>query len=552
VTDDLEGRLAAIEATLSKTQAQIAALTRRIYQLEAGETPAPLAAEPPPLDQQPLADAAPVIAAPKPAAIDWESAVGTNWLNRIGVVLLVIGITLFLGYAMAFLGAAGKIAIGITAGAALLAAGYWYEAKGDFRPFSLAMLAGGFAILYATAYAAHAVEASRVIDNFYLGVSLQVAIALIAIWQAVQFNNERAAGLGLFAAYIGLGASPSLPFIYGAAYPLALGGLWLSHRMNWRTLPWGILVYTWFCELSILNRDWEFEFWGRPIAWLNLILFSAFEIRERMREASWHNPLWIAVNGTLFLFATFTDTHYENAPHVAAVFALLTIVAVVSSFARAWLGIRLEAASEALAVIAATVWVVTRWADHDPLLLLMLVLAVAMVGLWRNRPEPTAALTLTAEVILALVTVVTLITFPESKKLRDTPLRIHLALPQTLILIACLFAAGRWFTSTPWPSWAALASVAVVTLVTIPKTVGTIVLALEAILAIAAGLYLARRPIRLGGIALFLFSILKVFVYDLSELDTLPRIFSFIVLGLLLIGASWAYTKYRQQLQKYL
>ena len=91
-----------------------------------------------------------------------------------------------------------------------------------------------------------------------------------------------------------------------------------------------------------------------------------------------------------------------------------------------------------------------------------------------------------------------------------------------------------------------------VTLVTIPKTMGTIVLAFEAILAVAAGLYLVRRPIRLGGIALFLFSILKVFVYDLSELDTLPRIFSFIVLGLLLISASWGYTKYREQLQKYL
>jgi uncharacterized membrane protein len=154
--------------------------------------------------------------------------------------------------------------------------------------------------------------------------------------------------------------------------------------------------------------------------------------------------------------------------------------------------------------------------------------------------------------VLALLTLVTLITFPETKLISAAPLRIHLALPQTLTLIVCLFAAGRWFTTTPWPSWAALAGVAVVTLVTIPKTMGTIVLAFEAILAVAAGLYLVRRPIRLGGIALFLFSILKVFVYDLSELDTLPRIFSFIVLGLLLISASWGYTKYREQLQKYL
>ena len=151
-----------------------------------------------------------------------------------------------------------------------------------------------------------------------------------------------------------------------------------------------------------------------------------------------------------------------------------------------------------------------------------------------------------------MVSLVMLYVFPDSKLTVDTPLRIHLALPQMLVLIVCLFVAGRWCTTTPWPSCAALVGVAVVTLVTIPKTMGTIVLAFEAILFLAVGFYLARRPIRLGGLALFVFSILKVFLYDLGELDTLPRIFSFIVLGLFLIGASWAYTNYRQQLQKYL
>jgi len=81
---------------------------------------------------------------------------------------------------------------------------------------------------------------------------------------------------------------------------------------------------------------------------------------------------------------------------------------------------------------------------------------------------------------------------------------------------------------------------------------GTILLALEAIIAVAAGLYLDRRPIRLGGLALFAFAVLKVFLYDLATLDTLPRIFSFIVLGALLLGASWGYTRYRRELQRYL
>ncbi len=552
MTDDLNFRLAEFEETLRRNQNQIAALTRRVFQLETGEA-APASAPvdlPPPLHQQPLVEAGPP--SPPAPARDWEATVGTNWLNRIGIILLVIGITLFLGYAMASMGPAGKIAVGATAGVAMLAAGYWYEYKGNFRPFSLGMLAGGFAVLYATAYASHAVPASRIFDNLAIGIALQTLIAVVAVWQAVQFESERAAILAFLAAYLGLASSTSLPFIYGGAYPLAISGLWLSHRMKWSDLPWSILFYTWFCEIQTGSLDWEFQHWGRPIAWFNLALFSAFEVKERMRECTMRNPAWILVNDLLFVFATFAATRFENASHVASVFALLTLAGLIASAVRAYLGVRHDALAEAITLLCAAVWATARFAESDPLLLLMLVLAIAMTGLIRNGMEPTAALTLSAEGMLALTAVVTLIVFPESKLVSESPLRIHLALPQTLALIACLFAAGRWFTTTPWPSWAALVGVAVVTLVTIPKTMGTIVLAFEAILAVAAGLYLARRPIRLGGIALFLFSILKVFVYDMSELDTLPRIFSFIILGLLLISASWAYTKYREQLQKYL
>ncbi len=543
MTDDLNTRLAEFEETLRRNQNQIAALTRRVYQLESGE------AAPPPIHEQPVEPVAVASVAP---AKDWEATVGTNWLNRIGVILLVIGITLFLGYAMASMGPAGKIAVGVSVATLMLGAGYWYEHKGNFRPFSLAMLGGGFAVLYATAYASHAVPASRIFDNLAIGIAIQALIAVVAVWQAVQLGSERAAILAFLAAYLGLASSTSLPFIYGGAYPLAICGLWLSDRMKWTDLPWGILFYTWICEIQTGSRDWEFQYWGHPIAWFNVALFSAFEVKERMREYTFRNPAWILANDLLFVFATFAATRFESASHVASIFALLTLAGLIASSARVWLGVRYEALSEAMTLLCAAVWVIARFADSDPLLLLMLVLAIAMLGLMRNAMTPTAALTLCAEGVLAVLTLVTLVVFPETKRISEAPLRIHLALPQTITLIVCLFAAGRWLTTTPWPSWAALIGVAVVTLVTIPKTMGTIVLAFEAILAVAAGLSLARRPIRLGGIALFLFSILKVFVYDLSELDTLPRIFSFIVLGLLLISASWGYTKYRQQLQKYL
>jgi len=46
--------------------------------------------------------------------------------------------------------------------------------------------------------------------------------------------------------------------------------------------------------------------------------------------------------------------------------------------------------------------------------------------------------------------------------------------------------------------------------------------------------------------------VLKLFLYDLRELETIQRIFSFIVLGLILVGVSWMYTRFRDRIQRYL
>jgi uncharacterized membrane protein len=44
----------------------------------------------------------------------------------------------------------------------------------------------------------------------------------------------------------------------------------------------------------------------------------------------------------------------------------------------------------------------------------------------------------------------------------------------------------------------------------------------------------------------------KLFVYDLRELDTVSRILSFIVLGVMLMAASWLYTRFRDKLSRLL
>ena len=80
----------------------------------------------------------------------------------------------------------------------------------------------------------------------------------------------------------------------------------------------------------------------------------------------------------------------------------------------------------------------------------------------------------------------------------------------------------------------------------------TMAWAAEALALLGAGFPLRDRVQRLSGLTLFMVCVLKLFLYDLRELETVNRILSFIVLGLILVGVSWMYTRFRDRIQRYL
>ena len=65
------------------------------------------------------------------------------------------------------------------------------------------------------------------------------------------------------------------------------------------------------------------------------------------------------------------------------------------------------------------------------------------------------------------------------------------------------------------------------------------------IILMAIGIWRRARVVRIEAIILFGVSILKIFIYDLSFLDTLYRIFSFAGLGIILLAVSYLYQRYR-------
>ncbi|MFC1496370.1 DUF2339 domain-containing protein [Candidatus Margulisiibacteriota bacterium] len=80
----------------------------------------------------------------------------------------------------------------------------------------------------------------------------------------------------------------------------------------------------------------------------------------------------------------------------------------------------------------------------------------------------------------------------------------------------------------------------------------TVAWGISGVLLLIIGFLLRDKFLRLASLVLLLICIMKLFLYDLSGLDIIYRIISFIVLGVLLLGVSWGYTQFREKIRDYL
>lgn len=83
-------------------------------------------------------------------------------------------------------------------------------------------------------------------------------------------------------------------------------------------------------------------------------------------------------------------------------------------------------------------------------------------------------------------------------------------------------------------------------------TMLTVAWSLEGLGLVAAGFALSERPARAGGLLGLSFCVLKLFLLDLSGLQGFARVLSFLVLGIVLIAVSFAYTRFKDRLERLL
>ena len=229
---------------------------------------------------------------------EWETLVGGSLLNKLGALVLVIGIALFLGFSFAHMTPMGRASIAFAVSVAVLGAGVWTERRERYRVFARGLIGAGWAGLYATAYAAYSIPEARVFENPFAGSLGMLAVAVAMIAHSLQYKAPAVTGVAYFAAFAALAATPSSPFAVISLVPLAISILYLAAKFNWYSMAVFGLAASYLTCISRGNSDAPLVE-TQPLFLTYWLLFDAFDLLRMKRRVlaggiEWIYPLNLA------------------------------------------------------------------------------------------------------------------------------------------------------------------------------------------------------------------------------------------------------------------
>jgi uncharacterized membrane protein len=595
----------------------LAELTNRVYRIERklqmDVQPSPdlrpqpsVAAPPVPPSQTPPATALPKPTAtsapilklpPRPSAVtlpdtDLESRIGSHWLNRIGIVALLVGISYFLKYAFEnnLIGPTGRIAIGLVSGIAIILWSERFRGKG-YKAFSYSLKAVGFGALYLSLWAAfHLYNLIPSGVAFVMMLAVTAAAAAMALAQDAQI-------LAAFALTGGF----STPLLLSTGQNREVALFSYVAILDVATLvlvtfkPWRRLLVMSYAGTLLLYIGWYSEFYNRSQLGLTLafatLFFAVFAIAPlvslqpenetalfasipailafvnagvyflqayaMVEEVDKTYMAWFALAlAAIYIFLS-RMVHARNLSagateilyflHLAVAIGFITIAIPIRLDAHwitmgwfveagvlLWVGNRLKSDFLNVFALAALVLGVFRLLAFDNFQTTQLIfnmrmathaVAIAVLGAvawYASQRDDESARTVAGVAIVAL-NVLALIAL--SREVADFYSRQMAGLGRAL--------PGQW-------------SAFYTTLhrIEIERdfAYSALWMAYGAMLMIVG--FVRRRPfIRWQALILIAVTIVKVFVYDVSQLDKGYRIVSFIVLGVLLLAISFVYQR---------
>ncbi len=597
---------------------QVAALTARVYQLEQLIAPSESRAETIPQAQRPPAPAAasttpqpsptepsisprspqPMPSEPKPPAqsqpnfrpaltkddTGLEKKIGQFWLNRIGIVAVLVGVSYFLKYAFEnnWIGPGGRIVIGLLAGIALILWSERFRGRGHVA-FSYSLKAVGIGTLYLSLWGAfqvyHLIPSAAA---FITMIIVTVATIVLALNQDAELLASFALAGG-FATPVLLSTGQNHEVVLFSYVSLLDLAIWaMAIFKPWRRLLWGS-----FAGTIILYIGWYSDYYTQDQRALTICfaalfatifaaipLASPYEQSRRFNGPSVTLTLLPLLNAAGFFLALYAMYEHERVTLTWFALALAAFyLAVAASFKQRFpkqdtTFIRLLHVAIAIAFITIAIplklngqWITISWLVESAVLLWVsvrtqtnflryLASAALTLGILRLlffdhfRTETLVFNLRFFTYFVAIAVLGGIATFGKQHASEKEMPFIYLSVVgvNLLALIALTLEVSDYFARRMPEAGANHFAFYLQIALARDFSYSAVWLIYGAAL-MTIGFRKRSAFVRWQALILIAFTIGKVFIYDVSQLGGSYRILSFIALGVVLLGISFIYQR---------
>ena len=510
----------------------------------------------------------------EPHIISFEELFFGNIILKISIVAFILGIALFLKYSIEhnWIPMSMRIFIGVIIGIGMLQGGI-KMINNRHKLFSEVLFGGGIAVLYLSIYTAFALTTHPLIGA-EIAFVLMIAITVVAGLLSIRFDAKSTAIFGLIGGF-------STPFLLGAggeyylgvlSYMLLLnlGILYISIYKNWSILSWMAFGITSFTQLSVV---WETErdFYALFILYaLFYIIYSIVpfikDIQERKESLSQSSITLFWVNSMVVILSflsLFKQYGIDSTYYFTVTIPLAGFLLIYASFLRKE-NLLLQDLFYILFAQAIMLLLVTPLFLFDATYLTSVLALESLMLMWvliKSEKKVYGIFSLLGFGATGIHYI--LVDMMHNHISMETTLYINTLAIDSLFVIGSFYIGylqlkesklDKEYQLSPimlgvvvWFLFLFL-NIEVYQIIKLSSEVGAkiAITLLWIIFGIAMFVYGRVKNIETSktiGIALIFIAILKAFVSDLTNLDTIYRIILFLILGVLLFALSYFYQK---------